>query len=206
MRKYGLAIGRVLVNASRSHIYSRILDPCDADIILYKGTHIGLFVPAQKIVSDIGLMEEGTVCNVREMDRDQQQIPQYMAEMYSDGRENPTESEGERFKDILLRYRDIFYDPAGEPGKTTIDMHSIKLKEEIPVKEPPRRIPLYKRQAIEDEIKKLEDKKLIEKSNSPRSSGLVLVQKKDLSWRLYVDYRKLNDKTIKDAYPIPNRG
>ncbi|VDI18408.1 Hypothetical predicted protein [Mytilus galloprovincialis] len=57
--------------------------------------------------------------------------------------------------------------------------------------------------AIEDEIKKLEDKKLIEKSNSPWSSGLVLVQKKDLSWRLCVDYRKLNDKTIKDAYPIP---
>ncbi|VDI28636.1 Hypothetical predicted protein [Mytilus galloprovincialis] len=52
-------------------------------------------------------------------------------------------------------------------------------------------------------IKKLEDKKLIEKSNSPWSSGLVLVQKKDLSWRLCVDYRKLNDKTIKDAYPIP---
>ncbi|CAG2214814.1 Beta-1,4-galactosyltransferase 4,Beta-1,4-N-acetylgalactosaminyltransferase bre-4,Beta-1,4-galactosyltransferase 2,Beta-1,4-galactosyltransferase 5,Beta-1,4-galactosyltransferase 1,Beta-1,4-galactosyltransferase 3,Beta-1,4-galactosyltransferase 6 [Mytilus edulis] len=163
MRKYGLAIGRVLVNASRSHIYSRILNPCDTDIILYKGTHIGLFVPAQKIVSDIGLMEEETVCNVREMDTDPQEIPQYMAEMYSNGRENLTESEGESFKEILLKYRDIFYDPAGEPGKTTIGMHSIKLKEEIPVKEPPRRVPLYKRQAIEDEIKKLEDKKLIEK-------------------------------------------
>lgn len=36
MRKYGLAIGRVLVNASRSHIYSRILNPCDTDIILIK--------------------------------------------------------------------------------------------------------------------------------------------------------------------------
>ncbi|CAC5364627.1 unnamed protein product [Mytilus coruscus] len=154
MRKYGLSLGRVLVNASRSHIYSRILNPCDTDIILYKGTHIGLFVPAKKIVSDNRLMEEGTVCNVPEMDTDQQQIPQYMAEMYSDGRENLTDSEGERFKDILLRYRNIFYDPAGEPGKTTIGMHSIKLKEEIPVKEPPRRIPLYKRQAIEDEIKK----------------------------------------------------
>ncbi|VDH88704.1 Hypothetical predicted protein [Mytilus galloprovincialis] len=40
-------------------------------------------------------------------------------------------------------------------------------------------------------------------SNSPWSSGLVLVQKKDLSRRLCVDYKKLNDKTIKDSYPIP---
>ncbi|CAC5364645.1 unnamed protein product [Mytilus coruscus] len=78
MRKYGLAVRRVLVNASRSQIYSRILNPCDTDIILYKGTHIRWFVPAQKIVSDIGLMEEGTVCHVREMNTDQQQIPQYI--------------------------------------------------------------------------------------------------------------------------------
>ncbi|CAC5363768.1 unnamed protein product [Mytilus coruscus] len=116
------------------------------------------------------------------MDTDPQQIPQYMAEVYSDGRENLTESEGEMFREILPENRDTFYYPAGEPGKTTIGMHSIKLKEEIP---------------------KLEDMKLIEKSNHPWSSGLVLVQKKDLSWRLCVDYRKLNEKTIKDAYPIP---
>ncbi|CAG2220799.1 unnamed protein product [Mytilus edulis] len=203
MRKYGLAIGRVLVNASRSHIYSRILNPCDTDIILYKGTHIGLFVPAQKIVSDIGLMEEETVCNVREMDTDPQEIPQYMAEMYSNGRENLTESEAESFKEILLKYRDIFYDPAGEPGKTTIGMHSIKLKEEIPVKEPPRRVPLYKRQAIEDEIKKLEDKKLIEKSNSPWSSGLL---KAHWEWTSGCEqtFRLLKEKLLSSpvlAYP-----
>ncbi|CAG2185648.1 unnamed protein product [Mytilus edulis] len=203
MRKYGLAIGRVLVNASRSHIYSRILNPCDTDVILYKGTHIGLFVPAQKILSDIGLMEEETVCNVREMDTDPQEIPQYMAEMYSNGRENLTESEGESFKEVLLKYRDIFYDPAGEPGKTTIGMHSIKLKEEIPVKEPPRRVPLYKRQAIEDEIKKLEDKKLIEKSNSPWSSGLL---KAHWEWTSGCEqtFRLLKEKLLSSpvlAYP-----
>ena len=43
---------------------------------------------------------------------------------------------------------------------------------------------------------------MIEKSTSPWSSQLVLVQKKDKTWRVCVDYRKLNSRTIKDAYPI----
>ena len=56
---------------------------------------------------------------------------------------------------------------------------------------------------MEEEIDKLEQKGIIEKSCSPWSAPIALVQKKDLTWRLCVDYRKLNDKTIKDAYPIP---
>lgn len=80
--------------------------------------------------------------------------------------------------------------------------NKIKLKDERPIRERPRRIPIYKRQALEEEVKKLEEKGLIEKSNSPWSSQTVMVQKKDGSWRMCVDYRKLNKKTIKDAYPL----
>ena len=61
---------------------------------------------------------------------------------------------------------------------------------------------MYKQQALEDEVKKLQDRGLIEKSSSPWSSQVVMVQKKDGSWRMCVDYRKLNEKTVKDAYPL----
>ena len=49
----------------------------------------------------------------------------------------------------------------------------------------------------------MEERGLIEKSISPWSAQTVLVWKKDGSWRMCFDYRKLNEKTIKDAYPIP---
>ena len=44
---------------------------------------------------------------------------------------------------------------------------------------------------------------LIERSNSPWSSALVLVRKKDGSLRCCVDYRALNEATVKDSYPLP---
>ena len=44
---------------------------------------------------------------------------------------------------------------------------------------------------------------MIQPSKSPYSAPIVLQMKKDGSWRFCVDYRKLNDVTVKDAFPIP---
>ena len=82
-------------------------------------------------------------------------------------------------------------------------MHSIKLHDETPIKQLPRRVLLYKREILEEEIVKPEEKGLIEKSYSPWSSPIVLVQKKDKIWRLCVDFTRLKEKTIIDAYSIP---
>ena len=53
------------------------------------------------------------------------------------------------------------------------------------------------------EVSHLEKEGFIERSDSPWSAQTVLVKKKDGSWRMCVDYTKLNEKTVIDAYPIP---
>ena len=72
-----------------------------------------------------------------------------------------------------------------------------------PVREPLRRIPHFLKDTVSAEIKKMLNQGVIRESNSPWSSAVVMVRKKDNTWRFCVDYRKLNSQTQKDAYPLP---
>jgi hypothetical protein len=60
---------------------------------------------------------------------------------------------------------------------------------------------LEKRETEKEEVSKMLNMGVIEPSSSPWSSPLV--KKKDGSTRFCVDYRKLNNVTVKDAYPLP---
>jgi hypothetical protein len=51
-------------------------------------------------------------------------------------------------------------------------------------------------------IEELIKNSVIQSSTSPYSSPTLLVKKKDGSWRLCVDYRKLNESTVKNKYPV----
>ncbi len=54
------------------------------------------------------------------------------------------------------------------------------------------------------QIAELEESGMISKSQSPFAAPLFFVGKKDGGQRMCIDYRKLNDITIRDAYPLPN--
>ena len=54
------------------------------------------------------------------------------------------------------------------------------------------------------QIKELEEARMIEPSDSPMAAPLFFVPKKDGGQRMCIDYQKLNEITIRDAYPLPN--
>ena len=72
-----------------------------------------------------------------------------------------------------------------------------------PIHTPPYRVSYKDERMQRDEIDKLLRQGVIEESTSPWSSPIVLVRKKDGSVRFCVDFRKLNNITVKDAFPIP---
>ncbi|GBN00942.1 Transposon Ty3-I Gag-Pol polyprotein [Araneus ventricosus] len=81
--------------------------------------------------------------------------------------------------------------------------HRINTGNHPPIKQYPRRLPLAKKEEAERLVKEMVDNGIIDESSGPWASPIVLVKKKDGSTRFCVDYRKLNEITIKDSYPLP---
>ena len=102
---------------------------------------------------------------------------------------------------IIHRHKGIFSDL---PGKTNVIQHDIIVTDDKPVRLKPYTIPIHLRDNLQKEIDELVSMGLIEPSNSAYASPIVLVKKKDKTIRLCVDYRKLNNVTLFDPYPMNN--
>jgi hypothetical protein len=85
---------------------------------------------------------------------------------------------------------------------TDLVQHKINTGTALPIRQHIRRLPFGKREIGSKEVNKMLTMGVIEPSSSFRSSPVVPVKKKDESTRFCVDYRKLNDVTVKDAYPL----
>lgn len=105
---------------------------------------------------------------------------------------------------LKQQYQDLFEDPLLLPPHRGVFDHTIPLDPGCkPVNIRPYRYPLKQRDIIEQLVQEMLDKGIIQNSSSPFASPVVLVGKKDGTWRLCVDYRDLNSKTIKNKFPIP---
>ena len=97
----------------------------------------------------------------------------------------------------------MFSDGSDDIGRTSLTSHKIDTGDQKPIKQPPRRLPLAKVDIAQKAIKEMHEQGVVEPSNSPWMSPIVLVKKKDGTQRFCVDYRKLNEVTRKDSYPLP---
>ena len=89
-------------------------------------------------------------------------------------------------------------------GPTTLVEHEIPVEEGTrPIRQHPHRLGPEKEAEADRQVKDLLQKGLIEPAGGAWSSPVVLVRKKDNSWRFCIDYRQLNAFTIQDAYPLP---
>lgn len=79
----------------------------------------------------------------------------------------------------------------------------IILKDDIPVAQRPRRLSLAEQKEVEEQVSEWLRAGIVRPSFSEYASPLVLVKKKDGSTRVCVDYRLINNKMVKDEFPLP---
>ncbi|GJS58032.1 putative mitochondrial protein [Tanacetum coccineum] len=104
---------------------------------------------------------------------------------------------------VLVKFERVFELPTKLPPQRAHD-HQIPLMPNTPpINVRPYRHTPNKKDAIELMVKELLESGVIRTSQSPFSSPIVMVKKKDGSWRMCADYRQLNKYTVKDKFPIP---
>lgn len=195
----GLLASPALVRVNRGVVHIPIVNVGSQDVVLYPRTVLGTLSQAHLVSSPVGLEERGVDATVSSQSvgrsvRDQIAAVDLKA---------LAEQEQCQIRSLLQKYSGVFSAHEGDIGCTKLISHDIPLMDDVPVRQRYRRIPPSEYEAAKAHIHQLLEAQVIRESSSPFASPIVLVKKKDGSLRLCVDYRLLNSKTRKDAFPLP---
>lgn len=117
--------------------------------------------------------------------------------------EGLTEDQQKRLADLLHRWTHVFAAHEEDYGRTSAVLHSIPTGDAPPVRQRYRPVPPSLYSELRTLLQGMLASGIVTESSSPWAAPVVLVRKKDGSWRFCVDYRKLNEVTHKDAFPLP---
>ncbi|XP_042005724.1 uncharacterized protein LOC121754429 [Salvia splendens] len=105
--------------------------------------------------------------------------------------------------EALTQFKPVFSLPAGMPPKRPFDHRVHLLPGTKPVNVRPYRYPYFQKNEIERQVRDMLEQGIIQRSNSSFSSPVLLIRKKDGTFRFCIDYRALNSATVPDQFPIP---
>lgn len=135
-----------------------------------------------------------------EMDRKREAV---VSELNIDDNNLLTDEQKETLTEFLLGHKDIFSTGDTDIGECNKVKHRIDLVDAIPFKLRHRRIPPTMIDEVRQHLEQLHSGGIIRPSKSPYASPIVLCRKKNGKLRMCVDYRTLNQKTIKDSFALP---
>jgi hypothetical protein len=186
-------------------IMPTIINPTDKEVTLDFGTKIGTLYTDWEECD--GTEKQEVICNLMDeipvlstTHRRHEPIPDFQAKLKI-GPLPP--GDRERLVKLLEEYMDVFAEDISDLGRIKEVQHRIYVGDAKPVKQRPYRRGPHENEFIQQEIQRLLQNGLIQRSYSPWASPIALARKKDGSYRFCIDYRKLNAVTKKDAYPVP---
>ncbi|UYV64922.1 K02A2.6-like [Cordylochernes scorpioides] len=199
-----LSVARTLVNTIHGKVPIRVANVFFSGVRIRKGDLLATCAP----ISRISTKEDGQHKIIR-----QTRLELDLKDL--------SEEEARNARAFLKKNQDVFSSGDGNLGRTDLVRHRINTGDARPIRQPPRRLPMAKQEEVTGLLRKMKRDGIIEESNGPYGASLgcrpghhfigmknvkkpvVLVTKKDGTTRFCVDYRRLNDTTKKDSYPLP---
>ncbi|MES9879438.1 MAG: reverse transcriptase domain-containing protein, partial [Sedimenticola sp.] len=192
LRSKGCLVSRTLVDTEEDKVVIAVVNLSEQCIKVSQNSLLGRLQDASPVCTQMNnSIEKETT------------LPDHLQVLLAGISQSTTEHERNKISQLLTEYQDIFTSPDGVLGQTGIAEHSIETLSTKPIKIPPRRLPIFKRETVNEELDKMLQNNIIEPSSSPWSAPICLVKKKDGTCRFCIDFRGLNQVTTKDAYPLP---
>ena len=197
-----LLLAKAVVNTGSPTIPLRMLNPTDKPCTIYHHTVAATCEPAAEVVNQAPAVAS---CQARvSSDRTaNSELPPHLTDLAERSSKYLNSEQQQELLALLKEYQNSFAASSSDLGRTSLVEHRINTGDAKPIKQPPRRLPMHKRAEAEEHVQQMLKDGIIEPSSSAWVSPIVLVRKKDGSTRFCVDYRKLNEATIKDCYPLP---
>ena len=201
-------IPKVLVHGAETVTMS-VTNCSDQYVTLKRNVLLGSAMPVELIQKpeseavDNSLEPEEVVVRQSTLAEDSNKLPAFLQPLYERNTSNLTTSECATLKALLCEFTDIFASNDFDIGLFRSIQHKIDTGKNLPTKQRIRRTPLGFEKEEEKHLKKMLDSGVIQPSSSEWASAPVLIRKKDGTVRYCIDYRDLNSKTVKDAFPLP---
>ena len=200
---------KVLTNACGSSIPVELMNPTDNEVKLERFTNLGYAsrIQEEDLLCSLD-MKASSSCDeidtkTKMTKSPKKKLSDELNELIEDIEENISGTDRKKIRQLLLNNQEVFGTKEEPFGRTDLVKHDIVTDGSQPIKQHMRRIPFHLRPEADKEVSKMLNAGVIEPSSSPWAAPVVLVRKKDGTIRYCIDYRKLNDVTKKDSYPLP---
>ena len=191
--KNGVYVASVLLPNKNKNVPVRVVNTNEEAQVMERGMQL-------TTIQEVELIEEVDEDRDQECDRKRNK---HIEELIEQVDVSVTAEYKTQLKDLLTEYKDIISSDELDLGRTELVEHRIDTGDARPVRQTLRRSPAAYAHIIDEQLETLMKQGIIEPTNSEWSSNVVLVKKKDQSWRFCVDFRKINEVSTKDAYPLP---
>ncbi|XP_050689056.1 uncharacterized protein LOC126981672 isoform X2 [Eriocheir sinensis] len=188
----GVAAARSLEGAGEESVTVLVANSSDEARKVPAGAKLGTCVEVEQLEEPSGSAELAAV----------RPLPDFLEDSMHRSAAHLTEAQT-KMRHTLAQYADVFSRGDLDLGRTGLVKHGINTGNSVPTRSPPRRVVPARREELQRAVNELAAQGVMERTDSPWPSAVVLDMKKDGTQRFCADCRALRDETGEDSHPLP---